>query len=78
MWSQSVPTRAVVQIPAPLQSAVTKGYYSYLGMMICMLFNFFGSLMALCIIGNADGRLSGWFLAIIYLVAGIPIGWWAW
>lgn len=68
----------MLQVPAPLQSPVRKAYYSYLGMVLCMFFNFFGALMALCVIGNASGRLSGWFLAIIYLVAGIPIGWWAW
>ena len=21
---------------------------------------------------------AGWFLAIIYMVAGIPLGWWLW
>ena len=61
-----------------MQSTVRKGYYSYLGMVLCMFVNCFGSLMALIVIGNADGRLSGWFLSVIYLVAGVPIGWWAW
>ena len=61
-----------------MQGTVSKGYYSYLFMVLCMVFNCFGSLMALCVIGNADGRLSGWFLACIYMVAGVPIAWWAW
>lgn len=67
-----------MQIPAALQGTVSKAYYSYLAMVLCMIFNCFGSLMALCVIGNGDGRLSGWFLSVIYLVAGVPIGWWAW
>lgn len=66
------------EIPAALQGTVSKAYYSYLAMVLCMIFNCFGSLMALCVIGNGDGRLSGWFLSVIYLVAGVPIGWWAW
>lgn len=66
------------EVPAAMQGTVTKGYYSYLFLVVCMVFNCFGSLMALCVIGNADGRLSGWFLACIYMVAGVPIAWWAW
>ena len=61
-----------------MQGTVSKGYYSYLFMVLCMVFNSFGALMALCVIGNSDGRLSGLFLACIYMVAGIPVGWWAW
>ena len=75
--SASTPHFAM-QIPAALQGTVTKAYWSYLAMVLCMVFNCFGSLMALCVIGNGDGRLSGWFLSCIYLVAGVPIGWWAW
>ena len=67
-----------MQVPAAMQGTVSKGYYSYLFLVLCMVFNFFGSLMALCVIGNGDGRLSGWFLACIYMVAGVPIAWWAW
>eukprot|EP00891_Asterochloris_glomerata_P007236 jgi/Astpho2/7236/e_gw1.00113.104.1_t len=66
------------EVPADLQSSVRKAYWTYLGMAACMVWNSFGSLMALIIIGNGDGRLTGWFLAIIYMVAGIPLGWWLW
>ena len=48
-----------LQVPADLQSSVRKAYWTYLGMAACMVWNFFGSLMALIIIGNGDGRLTG-------------------
>lgn len=49
----------LLQVPADLQSSVRKAYWTYLGMAACMVWNSFGSLMALIIIGNGDGRLTG-------------------
>lgn len=44
----------------------------YLGLVVCLLYNFAG---ACAMVGlGAPDRMSSWFLAAIYLIAGVPLG----
>ncbi|KAK9819936.1 hypothetical protein WJX72_004131 [[Myrmecia] bisecta] len=66
------------EVPADSQRVVRKGYYSFLGLMVCLTFNWFGALIAMCAINPGDGRLAGFFLATIYWLAGVPGAWILW
>ncbi|WIA15216.1 hypothetical protein OEZ85_001894 [Tetradesmus obliquus] len=59
-------------IPASSQGAVRMAYWCYLGLVVCLLYNFAG---ACAMVGlGAPDRMSSWFLAAIYLIAGVPLG----
>lgn len=66
------------QIPATEQAIVRMCYWAYLGFLVAVLFNLFGSLVALCAMGQASGRLPAFFLAAVYASAGIPGAWILW
>jgi hypothetical protein len=53
-------------------------YWAFLGFMIAVLFNVFGSLVALCALGTGAGRLPAFFLSACYACAGIPGAWILW
>lgn len=57
---------------------VRQAYFSWLGFLIAVTFNWFGALMALCIIDPNNGRLPGFLLANIYWFAGLPGAWILW
>ncbi|KAF6264121.1 scamp family-domain-containing protein [Scenedesmus sp. NREL 46B-D3] len=58
-------------IPASSQGTVRLAYWCYLGLVLCLLYNFAG---ACAMVGlGAPDRMSSWFLAAIYLIAGVPL-----
>ena len=65
-------------MPADKQRMVTFAYAAYLGFFVCMSFNLFASLMALCVIGSGDSRLPGFLMACVYWFAGMPGAWFLW
>ena len=66
------------QVPATHQHMVRKAYFSWLGFFVAVTFNWFGSLMALCVINPSNGRLPGFLLANIYWFAGLAGSWILW
>ena len=66
------------QIPAGEQRTVRFCYWAFLGFNIAVLFNVFGSLVALCALGPGAGRLPAFFLSACYACAGIPGAWILW
>ena len=68
----------VPQIPAQHQRMVRFAYWSYLGFFVCITFNWFCSLMAMCVISPGDNRLAGFLLACVYWFAGLPGAWVLW
>ena len=73
-----VSTIALVQVPAGLQHMVRKAYFAYLGFFVVVTFNWFASLMAMCVINPNDGRIAGFLLANLYWFAGLPGAWILW
>lgn len=69
---------ASAQIPASEQAIVRMCYWAFLGFLLAVLFNLFGSLVALCAMGQGSGRLPAFFLAAVYASAGIPGAWILW
>jgi hypothetical protein len=57
---------------------VTYCYWAFLGFFVAVTFNWFGSLMALCVINPGSGRIAGFLLATIYWFAGLPGAWILW
>ena len=57
---------------------VTYCYWAFLGFFVAITFNWFGSLMALCVINPGSGRIVGFLLANIYWFAGLPGAWILW
>ena len=66
------------QIPAGEQGMVRQCYWAFLGFLVAVGFNLFGSLVALCAMGQSSGRLPAFFLAAVYASAGIPGAWILW
>ena len=67
-----------MQIPAAEQGMVRCCYFAFLGFIVTVFFNLFGSLVALCAMGQASGRLPAFFLAAVYVSAGVPGAWILW
>jgi hypothetical protein len=53
-------------------------YWAFLGFLLAVSYNLFGSLVALCAMGPNAGRLPAFFLAAVYATAGIPGAWILW
>ncbi len=62
------------EVPAAMQSTVKSGYYAYVGLIICLFWNFIGCAGYLI----AEGKLSPFLWGALYLVGGIPGGWYLW
>lgn len=60
-------------IPDDFKRAVQVGWINFWAFTIVSLYNWIGSLVALITIGTKDGRLPGFFLALIYFLAGPPL-----
>ena len=67
-----------MQIPANLQHMVRKAYVAWLGFFVVVTFNWFASLMAMCVIDPGNGRIAGFLLANLYWFAGLPGAWILW
>jgi hypothetical protein len=66
------------EVPKELQGLVTAAYYAWLGLCICLLYQVAATIVALALIDAKKGRLSGFILAVIYAVIGIPAAWMIW
>eukprot|EP00878_Enallax_costatus_P017725 GHUV01018622.1.p1 GENE.GHUV01018622.1~~GHUV01018622.1.p1 ORF type:complete len:258 (+),score=74.90 GHUV01018622.1:1706-2479(+) len=58
-------------IPRPMQYQVRLAYWCYLGLVVCLIYNFVGACAMVAL--KAPDRMSSWFLATIYCIAGIPL-----
>eukprot|EP00271_Cylindrocystis_brebissonii_P011289 TRINITY_DN2842_c0_g1_i2.p1 TRINITY_DN2842_c0_g1~~TRINITY_DN2842_c0_g1_i2.p1 ORF type:complete len:253 (+),score=30.33 TRINITY_DN2842_c0_g1_i2:82-840(+) len=66
-------------IPLHLQSVMRAAYWSWLGIMFCLVFNIAGVTAAW--VGGAVGGASGFgnfILACIYAALGLPLSYWLW
>jgi len=62
-------------IPVEKQKVVKLAFYSYLGLVLCLLVNWLCVSTALI----ASSKNTGdWLWASIYMITGIPGGWWLW
>lgn len=80
-WPRCCPIAVMdiqAEVPVGLQSVVSVAYLSFLGLCICLLYQLAAVIVALALIDIKKGRLSGFFLALIYLVIGIPGAWFVW
>lgn len=66
------------QIPAGEQTMVRSTYWSYLGLVLCMTFNLFGTLCALFAVKDGSAPITAFFLAAVYWFAGVPGAWILW
>jgi hypothetical protein len=63
------------EVPAAMQGTVRAGYFAYLGLVLCLLFNF----IAVAALLISDGSKIGSFLwGALYLVGGVPGAWYLW
>lgn len=51
-------------------------YFTWIGLAWCLMYNFFAATVMLGY--SADNAISSWFLAVIYMLIGIPMGFWLW
>eukprot|EP00798_Chlamydomonas_sp_ICE-L_P001699 gene1699-33102_t len=64
------------EIPPQSIRVVKEVYWSWYGLVFCLSWNWF---CACVILGSdEDGKVSSWFLAAIYWLAGIPLGFILW
>jgi len=66
------------EVPQELQGVVSAAYLSYLGLCLCLLYQLASVIVAVALINTKSGRLSGFFLALIYTLIGIPGAWMIW
>lgn len=66
------------EVPKELQALVYAAYYSFLGLCLCLVYQLAATIVALALINGKSGRLSGFFLALIYMIIGIPAAWALW
>lgn len=66
------------EVPEGLQNVVTCAYWSYLLLVICLVFQLISVIVAVILLHPSGGRLSGFFLALIYCLIGIPVAWILW
>ena len=62
------------EVPAAMQGTVRSGYYAYVGLILCLFWNFIGCAGYLI----AKGSLSPFLWGALYMVGGIPAGWYLW
>jgi hypothetical protein len=61
------------EIPAAMQGVVRAGYYAYVGLVVCLLWNFVGCAATLIV----HAKIAPFLWGALYLM-GIPGGWWLW
>ena len=66
------------EIPVPSQPAVQLSYYSYLGLVLCLSYNFFATTCAIMIPDVGDERFSAWLFAALYVGFGMPLAFILW
>ncbi|GIL82921.1 hypothetical protein Vretimale_8427 [Volvox reticuliferus] len=64
------------EIPEKARRIVREGYVAWWGLVICLLWNW---ICTCSILGEkADQKVPSWFLALLYLICGVPLSWWLW
>eukprot|EP00245_Coleochaete_scutata_P001497 TRINITY_DN11839_c0_g1_i1.p1 TRINITY_DN11839_c0_g1~~TRINITY_DN11839_c0_g1_i1.p1 ORF type:complete len:312 (+),score=52.02 TRINITY_DN11839_c0_g1_i1:185-1120(+) len=68
-------------IPEHLRTMMVFAFYSWLGIMLCLLWNFISVITAWVTrtkgVEGSDG-LEVFFMSLIYFVAGVPLSYWLW
>lgn len=62
------------QVPATMQGTVRSGYYAYVGLILCLFWNFVGTAGALIV----NGKIAPFLWGALYLLGGVPLGWYLW
>lgn len=62
------------QVPAAMQGTVRCGYFAYLGLILCLFWNFIGTIGALIV----TGKIATFLWGSLYLLGGVPFGWFLW
>ncbi|GIL45488.1 hypothetical protein Vafri_2714 [Volvox africanus] len=64
------------EIPEKARRVVREGYVAWWGLLICLLWNWFCTCVMLG--QKVDQKVPSWFLALLYLICGVPLSWWLW
>ncbi|KAL6781260.1 hypothetical protein ACKKBG_A10420 [Auxenochlorella protothecoides x Auxenochlorella symbiontica] len=64
------------EIPQPLQGMVRSAYWAYLGLVLCLFFNFVGT--AAYLIGVDGGGIAAFLWGGLYMLGGVPLAWFLW
>jgi secretory carrier-associated membrane protein len=62
------------EVPAAMQGTVRAGYYAYIGLVACLVWNFVGTAGLLI----TDGKIASFLWGALYLLGGVPLGWFLW
>ena len=61
-------------IPENLQWTVRSAYFCYVGLLVCLFWNFMGC----CGAWIVDGSIAAFLFGSLYVVGGVPGAWWLW
>lgn len=61
-------------IPENLQWTVRSAYFCYVGLLVCLAWNFMGC----CGAWIVDGSIAAFLFGSLYVVGGVPGAWWLW
>ncbi|EFJ49365.1 hypothetical protein VOLCADRAFT_80622 [Volvox carteri f. nagariensis] len=64
------------EIPPKGRRVVREGYMAWWGLVICLIWNWFCTCVMLG--QNVNQKVPSWFLALVYLITGVPLSWWLW
>lgn len=73
-WCSVVHHDIKEDIPENLQWTVRSAYFAYCGLLICLIWNF----VACCGAWITNGKISSFLWGALYMVGGIPGGWYLW
>ncbi|GFR40154.1 hypothetical protein Agub_g710 [Astrephomene gubernaculifera] len=64
------------EIPEGRRRPVYEGYMAWWGLFICLAWNLF---CACVMLGqDVNQKVPSWFLALLYIICGVPLSWWLW
>ncbi|GLC34615.1 hypothetical protein PLESTB_001242100 [Pleodorina starrii] len=63
-------------IPEKARRVVREGYIAWWGLLLCLLWNWFCTCVMLG--QQVNQKVPSWFLALLYLICGVPLSWWLW
>jgi hypothetical protein len=73
-WCSVVHHNIAEDIPENLQWTVRSAYFCYVGLLVCLVWNFIGC----CGAWITNGSISSFLWGSLYVVGGVPGAWWLW
>lgn len=65
-----------LDIPPQWQALVRQAFFCWLGLVVCLLYQF---ICASIMLGEkVPDKVTSWFLSIVFMILGIPLGWVLW